>query len=108
MKETMKQFRHASQYRDGKSQRSWSDENTCHVGVRIRGRMQEVYRIERVNAIPECGPAKDEIHVSDMLDEGHWFAPTVERRSSTRSPKTVILRLAQKYEKLARKQLLEK
>lgn len=104
----MKQFGDVTS-KDGKSQRSWTDKNTCHVGVLIEGKLREIYRVELVNAIPTNGkPARDEIHVSDMLDEGHWFAPTVERKPATAAPKTAITLLAKKYERLARKQLLSR
>lgn len=100
-----KQFGHTSQFSDGKSQISYTDKNTAHVGVLIGRRLQEVYRVECVNTVPKRGVAYDEAHVSDMLDEGHWFAPTVEKRR-TRRPKVAIAALARKYERLARKQLL--
>jgi len=98
----MKQFGHVTSG-DRKSQRSWTDANTCHVGVRIQGKFREVYRIELLNEIGKT--ARGMVYVSDMLDEGHFFQPTVERKPANTKPKTVIIQLAKKYEKLARKQL---
>lgn len=102
----MKQFNHHSQFKDKRSQISYTDKTTAHIGVLIDGKIREVYRIELVNAIPKKGKAYDEVHVSDMLDEGHFFQPTVEKRRTLR-PRTTVEAFAKKYEKLARRQCLE-
>lgn len=101
----MKQFRHHTYFRGNRSQITYTDKHTAHVGVRIDGKMQEVYRVELTNVVPTDGtPAFDEIHVSDMIDEGHFFVPTVERKRS-RLPRLTLEALARKYERLAREQV---
>jgi len=100
----MKQFGHYSRFRGKRSQISFTDKYRAHVGVRIDGTMQEVYRVELVNLPPTKGKPGYEVHVSDMLDEGGWFQPTVEKRR-TKLPLVTIRALAEKYERRAREVL---
>ena len=93
----MKQYNHHSYFKGKRSQICYTSKFAAHVGHRINGVMCEVYRVQYH---PELGY----VAVSDMLDEGHFLQPTVEKKVS-KLPRLTIEALARKYEAQVREQL---
>jgi len=76
----------------------YSDETKSHIGCILPGEkiVREVYRIQF---------SDDHVFVYDMLDEGGWFAPTIEQVPVTiLDYKTIIAALIKKYEAKLRKE----
>jgi hypothetical protein len=71
----------------------YSKDTTAHVGALLDKKdvqAREVYRIEYYSGL---------VYVSDMLDEGHFLQPTIEKVTATPATyKGVMTRLVKKYE----------